>query len=106
MHVGHTWKLINGPQIFEELYNKHRHTFILEYFNIKNRHFLILSLSFYRYSLAPKTKRIFQMLWSIFEGHHQLTSSKNASGSIQVLKHWIKVDFFVKFFLFWMTMNI
>ena len=23
MHVGHTWKLINGPQIFEKLYNKH-----------------------------------------------------------------------------------
>jgi hypothetical protein len=38
------------------------HTVILEYFNIKNKHFLVLPSSFSRNSSAPKRKRIFQML--------------------------------------------
>ena len=38
------------------------HIVILEYFNVKNKYFLILPFSFSRYSLAPKTKIMFQML--------------------------------------------
>ena len=38
------------------------HTAILEYFDIKNKHFLILPSSLSTYSSAAKTKRIFQML--------------------------------------------
>ena len=38
------------------------HTVFLEYFNIKNKHFLILPFSLSRNSSAPKTKSIFQML--------------------------------------------
>ena len=33
------------------------HTVILEYFNIKNKHFLILPSSLSIYSSAPKTKK-------------------------------------------------
>ena len=43
-----------------------QHTFILEYFNISN-FLLILPFSLSRYSSAPKTKTIFQMLWYVFE---------------------------------------
>ena len=45
-----------------------KHTVILEYFNLKQKALLILPSSLNRYSSAPKTKRIFQMLWCIFEG--------------------------------------
>ena len=33
----------------------------------KRKHFLILSSSLSRYSSAPKTKRIFEMLWCVIE---------------------------------------
>ena len=52
------WPMIIDPQLQVIL-----HTVILEYFNkIKNKHFPILPFSFSKYSLATKTKIIFQML--------------------------------------------
>ena len=50
------------PTNLAGMYLLDRHTVILEYFNIKNKHFQILPSSLSKYSLAPKTKRIFQML--------------------------------------------
>ena len=64
------WFLIEGvmPLLIYVLKPKRIHTVILEYFNMKmNKLFLILPSSLFRYSLAPKTKRIFQMLWCVFE---------------------------------------
>ena len=56
------------PTNLAGMYLLDRHTVILEYFNIKNKHFQILPSSLSKYSLAPNTNRIFQMLWCVFEG--------------------------------------
>ena len=65
---------------------KTAHTIILEYFNIKNKHFLILPSSLSRYSSAPKMKRIFQMLWCIFEGRTKRVLPSQPFGGVHKLR--------------------
>ena len=60
-------------QVHLEFWNQNPHLishcyFIIFYVTWKNKHFLIFPSSLSRYSSAPKTKRIFQMLWCISEG--------------------------------------
>ena len=64
-HVFPSFMYIDRYIVFQKQVSAH--TVILEYFNTKEKALSNFASSLSRYSSAPKTKRIFQMLWCIFE---------------------------------------